>query len=179
MRRRRRNKIPHFNLKTGSGIAALLIFVVFQLIAAYQESAAHEMLTGAAHISDGDSITIAGQRIRLLGIDAPEMKQQCYRDSKPYACGKEAKHALEQFVAGRVVSCNIESQDRYQRHIAECYAGELNLNAQMVASGHALAYRHYSTRYVSQEESARAQRFGMHGARYTEPWEWRKSSRRK
>ena len=50
----------------------------------------------AARKSSGNSLEIAGERIRLFGIDAPEGRQQC-RDAKgaDYACGREAARALE------------------------------------------------------------------------------------
>ena len=43
-------------------------------------------------VTDGDSLKIGKEKIRLSGIDAPEMKQICYdRYDTPYACGHLAK----------------------------------------------------------------------------------------
>ena len=45
--------------------------------------------------SVGDTIHIGKTKIRLHGIDAPEMKQECYRvDGTPYRCGEAATDAL-------------------------------------------------------------------------------------
>lgn len=45
-------------------------------------------VVGLARVIDGDTIVIAGERIRLHGIDAPEMKQTCKtRKGKEQLCG--------------------------------------------------------------------------------------------
>jgi endonuclease YncB( thermonuclease family) len=45
-------------------------------------------------VIDGDTIEVYGQRIRLHGIDAPESRQLCRLDGKPWQCGKNAANAL-------------------------------------------------------------------------------------
>ena len=47
-------------------------------------------VAGVASVIDGDTIEVHGQRIRLHGIDAPESRQLCRRDGKPWQCGKDA-----------------------------------------------------------------------------------------
>jgi endonuclease YncB( thermonuclease family) len=42
--------------------------------------AALSTFDGQARVIDGDTLVIAGQHIRLDGIDAPETKQVCKRD---------------------------------------------------------------------------------------------------
>ena len=54
---------------------------------------------------DGDTLEVAGQRVRLFGIDAPGLDQMCRRAGREYACGKVARGALWGLVAGRDVSC--------------------------------------------------------------------------
>ena len=52
-------------------------------------------ITGKPRVIDGDTIEIAGQRIRLHGIDAPEAKQTCTdKEGKEWRCGQEATFAL-------------------------------------------------------------------------------------
>ncbi len=51
-------------------------------------------ITGPARIIDGDTIDIAGERIRLHGIDAPESGQTCVADGVTWPCGQSATAAL-------------------------------------------------------------------------------------
>ena len=53
-------------------------------------------VAGVASVIDGDTIEVRGQRIRLHGIDAPESRQLCYLDGKPWQCGKDAANALRE-----------------------------------------------------------------------------------
>lgn len=52
-----------------------------------------------------------------------------------------------------------------------------DLNAWMVSSGWAIAYREFSTTYVPLEEKARSQRTGIWAGRFVEPAEWRRGKR--
>ena len=54
---------------------------------------------GVASVIDGDTIEVHGQRIRLHGIDAPESRQLCRLDGKPWQCGKDAANALAEKIA--------------------------------------------------------------------------------
>ena len=69
-------------------------------------SPAHADITGKPRIVDGDTIHIGKTKIRLHGIDAPEMKQTCRTSKgKEQMCGVLAKQALEKLVRGQDVTC--------------------------------------------------------------------------
>ena len=133
--------------------------------------------SGPARIIDGDTIDLSGQRVRLHGIDAPESKQTCQRDGVIWLCGAEATKALRELIGSSDVSCTERDQDRYGRIVAVCHGNGLNLNAAMVLSGMALAYRKYSDDYTGQEATAKAARRGLWAGQFVPPWEWRKGKR--
>lgn len=133
--------------------------------------------TGKAQVIDGDTLQVAGERVRLQGIDAPETRQSCSVSGVGYACGENAKRLLMGATAGKVITCKGEKRDRYGRLVAVCYAGDDDLNAMMVRDGWALAYRRYGKEYVGEETRARAQGAGMWQGTFVEPWEWRRQAR--
>jgi len=118
-------------------------------------SAAASTLVGQGRAIDGDSLIVDRTEVRLHGIDAPEANQSCTREGQVWHCGKAAADQLSKLIAGQAVSCASLGQDRFGRTLGQCRAGDIDLNRTMVATGYALAYRRYSTTYVSAEESAR------------------------
>ena len=118
-------------------------------------------ITGPARVIDGDTLDIAGQRIRLHGIDAPESRQTCQIKGVPWACGVAAWGELVQLMAGKDVRCKARDVDRYGRAVAVCTTDGLDINAAMVAQGWALAYRQFSDDYVVQEGEAQKDGLGM------------------
>ena len=132
-------------------------------------------LAGKPRIVDGDTLDLAGKKIRLFGIDAPEGKQTCTLDGKAWACGIEARDALARLIDGKPITCQQRDIDRYKRIVAVCHVEGLDLNGAMVRQGWALAYRRYSRAYVEAEDEARLAVVGIWRAKVTEPWEWRQS----
>ncbi len=130
-------------------------------------------VSGPARVIDGDTIEVAGERVRLHGIDAPESGQSCLRHGVAWQCGAEASQALRELVRNRPVRCDERGRDRYRRLISVCWANGVDLNGRMVALGMALAYRRYSTAYVHQEARAKAARAGMWAGPFIPPWNWR------
>lgn len=135
-------------------------------------------VSGHAVVVDGDTIEVAGERVRLHGIDAPESRQLCSVGGNDWRCGESAALALADEADGRTVVCKGDQRDRYGRIIAVCFAGETDLNAMMVREGFALAYRQYSKDYVGEEESARVASKGVWRSSFIEPWKWRRSGAR-
>ena len=124
-------------------------------------------------VIDGDTIDVllgSGRiRVRLHGIDAPERDQPG---------GAEAGQWLRERLQDREVLLEPVTQDRYDRLVAIVHEGDQNVNAALVASGHAWAYRRYLRRadghLCESEFSARRERAGLWGAAAAHaPWEFR------
>lgn len=147
----------------------LAVFCAAGMLAVRLDRLGAQANHGAAVVIDGDTLSIAGERIRLRGIDAFERGQTCRRDGAGYDCGKAAAAALAGLVGGREVSCTGGGRDRYGRLLAVCEAGGRELNAAMVASGWALAYGAYHI----EEFRARAAGAGAWAGTFDSPAAWR------
>jgi endonuclease YncB( thermonuclease family) len=135
-------------------------------------------VAGPASVVDGDTIEIAGERIRLYGIDAPEVDQMCHtRRGKPYPCGAIAIEVLAKLIAGQPLACSDATRDSAGRLVAVCRVGRIDIGEQMVIAGWALAARHESGAYVRAERAARSVPDGMWKGRFEAPWDWRTSRR--
>ena len=93
-------------------------------------------LRGRAWVIDGDTIDIAGTRIRLAGIDAPEMDH-------PY--GKSAKWTLVNQCKGQEVRAVFDGDLSHDRTVATCYLPDgRDLSAEMVKAGLAIDWTKFS-----------------------------------
>lgn len=141
-------------------------------------AAAAETVSGRASVTDGDSLEIRGERIRLHGIDAVEARQQCRdRDGRSWPCGRRAAFALEEAIAGRTVHCTVRDRDDYGRTVARCTAGDVDLGAEMVRRGYAIVLRRYGRDYLPIEDRARAAGVGIWDGSFARPGAWRASQR--
>lgn len=132
-------------------------------------------LSGIARVIDGDTIVIQGTHIRLSGIDAPESKQSCEASGRAYQCGEQATEALIRLLAGQPTECTEVTKDRYQRIVARCQVGSIDIGGWMVEHGWAIAYRKYSTEYVKAEQNARNEKAGIWAGTFLRPQDWRRN----
>ena len=127
-----------------------------------------------AKVTDGDTVvTSEGDRIRLWGIDAPEMNQ-------PY--GKEATIVLTELIHGKKLFAEIIDTDRYGRQVARIYTGDgMNINRSLVCLGAAWWYERYAPKasdFRSCELEARRTKTGLWGlSEVIKPSDWRRGRR--
>ena len=129
-------------------------------------------------ISDGDTLTVldAGKKqhkIRLADIDAPE-------SSQPY--GNRARQRLSELAFGKQVVADCREQDRYKRDVCTLTVDGTDVNADLVATGHAWVYSQYNRRddLPAIQDEARAAAKGLWGqpeAQIVEPSQWRKNQK--
>tara|TARA_B100000963_G_scaffold250056_1_gene219021 strand:- start:1652 stop:2152 length:501 start_codon:yes stop_codon:yes gene_type:complete len=159
----------------------LLILILFT----NQKIFATEIL-GQPKVIDGDTIYIDNYKIRLEGIDAPEIKQRCKKPylkisaiigftlNKNYSCGIISKNELMKKIQKSKVKCITTSRDRYKRYLATCFKSNINLNQWMVRNGYAVAYKRYSKRYLPDEKIAKENKLGVWQGSFIRPEKWRK-----
>jgi len=130
-----------------------------------------------SRVIDGDTLVWKGRRIRLHGMDAPEIDQTCRdADGSIYMCGWRARRHLKELVAGRPVFCDRVTTDRYGREIAVCLVDGTDIGERMVRDGWAVAYIRYSRAYAWAENEARRERRGLWSGSFTMPETWRHGS---
>ena len=140
-------------------------------------------IIGEAKITDGDTIIINDIRIRFTGSDAPESyffgKTQTCLDGKgrEWECGNAATQKLKELINNQPVRCTDEGQDRYGRTLGICYVGDMDLQAEMVKSGMAVAYLRYSDRYEKEQNYAKKVKAGMWAGEFKQPEVWRRENR--
>ena len=133
-------------------------------------------LYGVAHVIDGDTIALNNRRVRLAGIDAPELSQECIEpDNTVVKCGQGAKRSLQYAIGNYNVTCIRKDVDHYGRIVADCYANGISLNELMVRIGMAVAYYRPSPAILSAERTARAEQRGIWNTRFERPSQYRKT----
>jgi hypothetical protein len=116
--------------------------------------------------------------VRLHGIDAPEIGQQCTRpDGVRWDCGTWVAAQVRARIGAREITCDPVDTDRYGRTVARCTVAGRDLGRQLVQDGLALAYRTYSMAYDADEKAAMAAGRGLHGHDMTRPAAYRRAGR--
>jgi len=138
---------------------------------------AAELLHGTVvGIDDGDSLTLlvdqTRHRVRLEQIDAPEHGQDW---------ADRSKQALAEKVFDRQVTVRVSGADQYHRLLGTLVLGERDINRELVAEGHAWAFRRYlkDDDLMEAESTARNQGLGLWSLPDpVPPWEWRAAQRK-
>jgi endonuclease YncB( thermonuclease family) len=134
-------------------------------------------ISGVPVITDGDTVIIGGETIRLLDMDAPETDQFCLDQKREaWDCGIDARNALIRRAGGKQWTCEMERRDAYGRWLASCMVENENISSWMVRHGWAMSPIHegYSHRFDSDEATAKASRAGLWAGGFIAPWDWRR-----
>lgn len=122
--------------------------------------ATHVEIAKVERVIDGDTIVIAGgERVRYIGIDAPEAGEPFH---------DEAKEFNERLVAGKLVKLekDISDRDSYGRLLRYVYVDGIFVNGELVKNGYALAKKYppdtkYQAYLERMESEAKQSRRGL------------------
>ena len=141
-----------------------------------------EVKAESVKITDADTISINGEKIRFSGIDAPEMKQTCIKNDDGVFwlinCGVLARDVLVKKIGNEIPKCIREPEkDFFGRTVAECFINEESLSIFLVRNGYAFDFARYSKKkYAKDEEFARENKLGLWAMTFQYPWDFRKAS---
>lgn len=86
----------------------------------------------AIHVTDGDTIRIGDERIRIMGIDAAEMNCRCARECR---LARQATDRLRDLLAVGYVTIERKGRDRYRRTLAIVRVGGRDVGEAMISEG--------------------------------------------
>ena len=152
------------------------LFLVFSICLIFFFLTYNDVKSYEIKIIDGDTIHLNNEKIRFTGIDTPELKQTCKKNSEIIYCGIEARQLLINKIGKDKVICVREGKDQYKRTLAECFVNDLSLSRYLVREGYAFAYRKYSKKFISDEDFAKKNNIGMWSMNFEYPWDWRKKN---
>jgi endonuclease YncB( thermonuclease family) len=112
-----------------------------------------------SYVIDGDTLVLTnGERVRLIGINAPESGQSCYLESK---------NKLGELVDSNEVTLekDVSDKDMYGRLLRYVYVDSLFVNLEMVRLGYATAYEYspdtkYFVQVANAENEAKTNQYG-------------------
>jgi endonuclease YncB( thermonuclease family) len=161
-------------------VFARVAFCLAVLLLPGHGGAATRAFAGIATVVDGDTIRVDGVAVRLAVIDAPERGQTCDGGGRSWPCGAAATAALERLVAGRVVTCTPNGRRSYNRVVAMCRAGGIDLSLAMAEQGLARVLPRFVAEWpdrgaalVAAEAAARAAGRGIWSGTAAMPAGWR------
>lgn len=145
--------------------------------------AAADIIGIVQKVVDGDTIHLLDDsgklyKVRLLGIDAPEMDQ---------SFGIESREMLKYLIENKRVIIDSQKKDRYKRVLGKIFLDDMDVNLTMISKGFAWHYKRYRKDqsrkdvpiYSEAEQRAKDNAIGLWSdAAFIPPWKWRQNKRR-
>ena len=176
-RKRRKKSAPLLIAVLTIAVLALSQYIGEDDAAAPLPPKGTELSCAISNVYDGDTVTASctnGKlKIRVWGIDAPEMGQ------KPW--GTQSRDAMRELMPSKATIQVIDT-DRYGRVVARLFDNGKDLGLALVRQGRAVVYDRYnkSTEYKSAEAQAKSEKLGVWSKRGAQqnPEQWRRVNAR-
>jgi endonuclease YncB( thermonuclease family) len=153
----------------------ILFFLLILPLLAYPQ-----LVGKVISVADGDTFTMLDDnnrkiKIRLYGIDCPEMDQESGDSARKYLVVLFRLHydSVEVYVKGK---------DKYGRKVGVAYTGKTNINESILAHGLAWHYTQFDKNpdWSRMEKEARLLGFHIWSTENpVPPWKWRSQKRKK
>jgi len=138
-----------------------------------------DSVSGKAQVLAADTLRIGKRRVRLASIEVPDANQRCLRagaraGGRTWACGQDAKEAMQRLVGARTVSCEVGSADEAELAHGRCKADGTDLGEALVRAGFAFASGSFMPTFSSAQSEAQAKKSGIWSSAEPErPAQWR------
>ncbi len=156
----------------------LLIIICLALIGVLPVYGQRQLSGTVSRVMDGDTYKVSNSRVdetvRILGIDAPELRQ---------VGGIASRDALAAFILKRHVRALWRKRDAFGRPVGRLIFGRRDIGLEMIRAGHAWFYQEFSrdltdrqrVRYAAAQLSARNSHRGLwKEASPVAPWDYRR-----
>jgi endonuclease YncB( thermonuclease family) len=153
------------------GVFLGAFFILASLIIAKIDLGHEVEIQGPFYAIDGDTLAAGVERLRLVGLDAPEADQTCGEGASQWRCGDSAREALSAFARDPATECGGDARDRYGRILVQCRRAALDINAELVSQGMAVAAGNYGAEESIAKEAGR----GVWAGPFETPKAWRAS----
>lgn len=153
-----------------------LLFVILSLALKAQPNKGDTLKGKCISVADGDTISVYTERtvykVRLEGIDAPELGQEYSR---------KAKQALEKKVKGKIVTVEVTGYDKYRRMLGKLTLDGENIQFWLVRNGWAWQFIKYNNGELLKlaQREAKKEKKGVWAGdiKPMPPWEYRDRQR--
>ncbi|TNH35608.1 thermonuclease family protein [Campylobacter helveticus] len=148
-----------------------LIFILFAFFLQDFTKSSESFEARVIKVIDGDTLDILSargkERVRIYGIDAPELKQEF---------GHKVKTYLQGLILNQKLTINYKNKDKYGRIVACVELGEKDIGKHLVSEGYAWAY--WGKSYEGEQMKARESKKGLWQSKNPiEPFRWRKANK--
>ncbi|MEM5811419.1 MAG: thermonuclease family protein [Candidatus Aenigmatarchaeota archaeon] len=136
-------------------ISFLITLIIFSIIKNFEFKKIEKFKV--IKVIDGDTIVLEnGEKVRLIGIDTPEIGEKCYL---------EAKNFLQKLIENKTIYLEIDglNKDKYGRLLRHVYLNGSYVNLLMIKEGLAFYFPYkskYSNILFKEEEMARKNKIG-------------------
>ncbi|MEZ5816033.1 MAG: thermonuclease family protein [Hyphomicrobiaceae bacterium] len=138
-----------------------------------------ETISGKARVLSTNIVRIGNRKVRLEGIEVPDLNQRCLKagarhGGRTWACGQDAREAAQGLINGRQLSCRVASGGEVEVVLGRCTAKGTDVAEALVKSGYAFDQSGLMSSYGAAESAAKAAKAGIWSSAEPErPAQWR------